>query len=105
MFDTVSDRWRGRPAFTAVALVMIALGTGANAAMFSVVDAVHAALALSDPDRIAIVRVATPGGGPTAAVSLAQYRSLVESAAVFEAIGRLGSGRGRSCRGLGEPAP
>ena len=82
---------------------MIALGTGANAAMFSVIDAVMLRTPFSDPDRIAIVRVATPGGGPTAAVSLAQYRSLVESAPVFEAVAAFGSGQRPILRGLGEP--
>ena len=68
------------PGFTAVALTMIALGTGANAAMFSVIDAVMLRTPFENPDRIAILRIVGDKGRPKAAVSIAQYRSLVESA-------------------------
>lgn len=49
------------PGFTAAAILMIALGTGANAAMFSVVDAVMLRSPFRDPERLAIVLVGTPG--------------------------------------------
>src|SRR3954452_13113385 len=63
--------WRAMcraPGFTAIALVMIALGTGANAAMFSVIDTVMLRSPFRDPDRLAIVLVAQPGREPSAAV-------------------------------------
>jgi len=90
------------PGFTAVALLMIAVGTGANAAMFSVIDAVMVRSPFRDPDRIALVQVVQHGRGPTAAVSLAQYRSLVESAPVFEAVGAIGGGQRPIAAGLGD---
>jgi putative ABC transport system permease protein len=90
------------PAFTAVALLMIALGTGANAAMFSVIDAVMLRTPFKDPDRIAIVRIVAPDKGPTMAVTLPQFRSLAESAPALEAIAALGSGRRPVLAGLGD---
>jgi len=96
-------RMMGRtPAFTAVALAMIALGTGANAAMFSVIDAVMLRTPFEDPDRIAIVRVMPPSGGPTSAISLAQYRSLVEPAPAFDGVAALWGGES-ILSGIGEP--
>jgi putative ABC transport system permease protein len=96
-------RMMGRtPVFTAVALIMIALGTGANAAMFSVIDAVLLRSPFKDPDRIAIVRLIPPGKGLTMALTVPQYRTLVESAPALEAVAALGSGRRPVLAGLGE---
>jgi putative ABC transport system permease protein len=94
---------RAHPGFVIVALVMIALGTGANAAMFSVIDAVMLRTPFQDPERLAVVRVVPPGRGPTNAVSLAQYRSLIDSAPALAAVGALGSGARPTLAGVGEP--
>jgi putative ABC transport system permease protein len=92
---------RAHPGFVIVSLVMIALGTGANAAMFSVIDAVLLRSPFTDPDNLVAVRVVPPGRGPTNAVSLAQYRSLLDSAPALAAIGALGSGGRPTLAGLG----
>jgi putative ABC transport system permease protein len=96
--------WRAMlraPGFTTVAVVMIALGTGANAAMFSMVDSMMLRSPFPDADRLAIVLVGTPGQRPGAAVALAQYRSLQESAPAFEEVGAMGSGQRPTVGGLG----
>lgn len=97
-------RMMGRtPGFTAVAVVMIALGTGANAAMFSVIDGIMLRSPFADPDRLAIVRVQPVGGRTTSAISLGHYRSLLDPAPVFEGVAALGGGLRPILTGLGEP--
>src|SRR5258708_3792197 len=91
------------PMFTAVALLMIALGTGANAAMFSVIDGVMLRSPFADPDRLAIVLIVGKAGHASAAVSLAQYRSLREHASVFSGIAALAGGRNPRRAREGEP--
>jgi putative ABC transport system permease protein len=91
------------PGFTAVAILMIALGTGANAAMFSVIDAVLLRTPFIDPDRIAMVTARTADGSRTSALSLAQYQSLTTSAQGFDALGGLASGQRPILTGAGEP--
>jgi putative ABC transport system permease protein len=97
-------RMMGRtPGFTAVALLMIALGTGANAAMFSVIDAVMLRSPFTNPDRLAILRIQAATGRTTAAMSLGQYRSLLGSVPVFEGVAAMGGSLQPVLNGLGEP--
>ena len=53
---TASGRWPRRPGYTAVAVLTLALGVGANAAIFSVLQAVVLRdLPYHEPDRIAVM--------------------------------------------------
>jgi hypothetical protein len=61
--------------------------------MFGVIDAVMLRTPFEDPDRIGIVRLVAENGRPSAALSIAQYRSLVDSAPAFDGVGGLGSGQ------------
>ena len=90
------------PGFTAVAVLMIALGTGANAAMFSVIDAVMVRTPFADPERLAMVAARTADGSRTSALSMAQYQSLT-AAQVFDGIGGLASGQRPILSGAGDP--
>jgi putative ABC transport system permease protein len=93
---------RASPAFTATALVMIAAGTGANAAMFSVVDALLLRSPFQSPERIAIVRISEPGKTPTAFIPLDVYRTWPDAVPAFESVGAMGSGGRPIVRGLGD---
>jgi putative ABC transport system permease protein len=99
---------RRAPGFTALAVLMLALGTGANVAMFSVIDAVMLRSPFVDRDRMAYVKVppsaATPSpadmprtqttaGGPpwTTIVPIDRFTAFEQSPGVFAAVGALGS--------------
>src|SRR4029078_12150279 len=106
MLDDVRYALRGMlrsPGFTAVALLMIALGTGANAAMFSVIDGVMLQSPFTDPDRIGILGVVAARRAATACISIPQYRSLAASPGPFEAVAAMGGGTRPMIAGLGEP--
>ena len=85
---------RQSPVFTAAALLTVALGIGANTAIFSVVNAVMLRpLPFPAPDRL--VQVAEKNdklGLPYFGASLLNYLSWKEQAQSFEALGAFGFG-------------
>lgn len=74
--DVVDSVWRDlkhgarllrlNPGFAAVAILSLALGVGANTAIFQLLDAVRIrTLPVHDPDRLVEVRIDSPPGGRT----------------------------------------
>jgi putative ABC transport system permease protein len=78
---------RKNPGFTAVAVAIMALGIGANTAMFSVVNAVLLKpLAFHEPDRIVKVASLWKKSGHRGTVSAPDYRDWRDQSSVFEHI-------------------
>jgi putative ABC transport system permease protein len=76
-----------QPGFTAVAVVTIALGVGANSAIFTVVDAVMLrALPFHDPDTVVVITERTELV-PTLSVSPLNYADLCASSRSYQACG------------------
>src|ERR1700735_1391984 len=79
--------FRNNPGFVAVAVIVLALGIGANTAMFSVLDAVLLrALPFRDPDRVVMLWERNPSLGdflaermPVCLANLLQWKTLARS--------------------------
>ena len=95
--------WR-TPTFTAVAIFTLALGIGANTAIFSVVRGVLLKpLPFLEADRLVGVWLSAPGLGiPNLNLSPATYLIAREEGRVFEEVGLWGGGS-VSVTGSGEP--
>src|SRR5215210_63113 len=94
--------------FTAVALIVLALGIGATTAIFSVVDAiVLRGLPFDEHDRLVVVlehetlTAVTFGAGATTPQTFADWRRLQEP---FESLGVIGGTSFRLHTESGEPA-
>ena len=75
---------RKNPGFTVVALLTFALGIGATAAIFTVVDKVLLQpLAYPDPDRI-VVMMQSYTGGTSAVISIPKYMMWREQPRIFQ---------------------
>jgi predicted permease len=94
-----------RPGFTAVVIVVLALGIGANAAVFSVVDAVLLRpLPFPEPERLVEVHLATTEGDPRGPVSEVDFEDWRESGHVFQDIALVNTiSRGLTLTGGAEP--
>lgn len=78
---------RGSGGYTILAVLTLALGIGANTAIFSVVDGVVIRpLAYEDSDRVLRVRGHERGGDDFGTVSYPNFRDLQEQATAFEAV-------------------
>ena len=78
---------RRNPAFTSVAILTLALGIGANTAIFSVVDAaILRPLPYQDADRVVSIRTSPLGGETRRTVSLPVFVSWKEQARSFVAM-------------------
>lgn len=92
---------RRTPGFTAMAVAMLALGTGVNVAIFSIVDAVLLRSPFTDPDRVVAVR-AVENGRATFAVPLTRYRELLGAPGPLAAVAAFGGGS-HILTGQGDP--
>jgi predicted permease len=95
---------RRRPGFTLAVVMTLALGIGANTAIFGVVDGVLLKpLAYPSPDELVSIEHVAPGlnAGPLR-MSLSQYFTYREAGRVFQHIGLYGDG-GMTVTGLGAP--
>ena len=96
------------PAFTAIAVATLALGIGANTAIFAVVNAVLLKpLPFADAERLMLVHIlvperARPGVYNESVWSYPKYRTFTQSQQVFDEIAFY-SGRDLDLSGDGEP--
>ena len=82
--------FRKSPGFTAIAIVTLALGIGANAAIFGLVDcALLRALPFREPDRLVHIWT-TDAAGDLHTPSPAEYSALQKTSASFENISGMG---------------
>src|SRR5918994_2516022 len=94
---------RRTPAFTAAALVTLALGIGANSAIFSVVNGVLLeSLPYRDADRLHHLQMLYPDGTRYTSLSAPDFMSVREQAQLFEQLEAFAIGP-RTVTGIGEP--
>jgi predicted permease len=95
---------RRRPGFTVVAVITLALGIGANTAMFSIVQAVMLKpLPLGDPERLVQIWETNPERNvPFFSVSVPNFLDWRERAQSFETLAAV-TVRSGNVRGRGEP--
>jgi predicted permease len=78
---------RKTPGFTAVAVLTLALGIGANAAMFAVLDAaLLREIPVAQPGQLYIIQTGTPGGGSYSDFSYPLYQDFRDRTDVFSGV-------------------
>jgi putative ABC transport system permease protein len=92
---------RRTPGFTAMAVLMLALGTGVNVAMFSIVDAVMLRSPFESPAELVAVHFIVKERA-TAAVPFDRYRDLASTPDPLAAVGAF-SGGSHVLTGQGDP--
>jgi putative ABC transport system permease protein len=75
------------PGFTLIAVLMLALGTGANAAVFSVIDAAIIRPAFADPERVVLIQRERPDGSLLYDLPAADVAALADSRALSAVTG------------------
>ncbi len=91
-----------QPGFTLIAVLMLALGIGANTALFSIVNAVLLRpLAYTSPDRLVIVQDRYSAGGKT--VSYPNFADWQAQQTSFEGISAVRGNENFNFTGAGEP--
>ena len=109
MIDTIRQNiryalrlWTRRPAFAAVAILTLALGIGANTAMFSIVNAVLLRpLPYAHGERIASIWGRT-GANPRSLLSWDEYQAVAREGTPFDAVG-MWLGQSVNLTGTSEP--
>jgi len=102
--------WRRDRAFTAIVILILAVGVGANIAVFSVVDTLMLKpLPFSEPERLAWLRVAREGGGlSNVTYTVSAYEEFARHNQSFEQVTCynpfFGNGETK-LTGRGEPQP
>src|SRR5260370_20812006 len=94
-----------RPGFTVIALIALALGSGANAAIFSLVNAVLLRpLPFAEPDRLVWVFGNIRNGGNRASVSPLDFLDYRKQTTAFEEFAAMfGGPLPLNLTGSGEP--
>src|SRR5262245_52454031 len=94
---------RRTPAFTAAALVTLALGIGANSAIFSVVNGVLLqSLPFRDAERLHLLHMLYPDGTKYASLSAPDFMSIRAGQQVFDQVEAIDT-RPLTMLGAGEP--
>src|SRR5579863_5084595 len=85
--------WRRSPAFALLAVIVMALGIGANTAVFSVINTVLLKpFAYRDPDRIVALAMIPKNAAPRRGLlSPPDFDDLHDQSTCFEAMARFGS--------------
>jgi hypothetical protein len=79
-----------RPGYTAVAVLMLAIGTAATTTMFAVVDGVLLRSPFARPQEIAAVTAVNANGQVTRALPREAYEQLTARSHLFAAVAELG---------------